>query len=179
MRAAALVDAPLGDGPMTWSSGMHTERDAACEMKNWRVGASKTAWFSLNTHTAFEESAIQYATFYVPHSLCSLWLQVVIASAQKHLLICFLSPLKPELRVADRKIQWLNQAASLQHTAQCSWLDGLLCDFPEACGGVMQRNTFQVKTLSMARAQSDNKDRWQGGWWWKEGGGRDSDITGT
>lgn len=39
-----------------------------------RRGTNKTAKATLNTHTAFKESAPRYVTTYVPYSLCYIFI---------------------------------------------------------------------------------------------------------
>lgn len=83
------------------------QRDASrqeCSLQKGRTdqrgSANKTAGLTLNTHTAFEESAAQYAAAYVPYSLCYIiitffWPRVTKTTLK--LLACRF--VKPELLV--------------------------------------------------------------------------------
>lgn len=180
MRAAALVDAPLGDGPMTWSSGMHTERDAACEMKNWSKSRCQQNCMVL---TKYPHSfwGISNTICYL---LCATFFMFFMTSGgnsfSTEAFVDMLSvPLKTWATCCWQKDPVIKSGGISAAHSSVFLVRWVTLRFSRGVRRCDAAKYFQVKTLSMARAQSDNKDRWQGGWWWKEGGGRDSDITGT
>ena len=145
MRTTALVDAPLGDKPMTWNSGMCTERDAAREKEKW---SKRQCQQNCRVHTKYPHSfwgicnticcrscAIYFMilNYFMPHP-------VVINTPQNNLLTCLFQ--------TWAACSWYENKLGATTAAQSSvFLVGwVTLAYLEACGGVMQRNTFGENT---------------------------------